>query len=854
MDLNSITGKNIGNYKIFQLMGEGGQSVVYKAFDEVLKRYVVIKFFLGAEDRSQADKEDERSFLLEARTLSQLSHPNIATIFTGGYFEDVPYIVIEWVDGKSLKEIIREKKKLNVNDAKKIVYHVARALSYAHKKGIVHRDIKPSNIMISKDNVVKLLDFGLVKILNDTIRKGMEFTLDDLSSSDVAGTPAYMSPEMIEGEGVDERSDLFSLGIVFYEMITGEKPFRRENYISTMLAIVNDPPANYLEEETCPDNIKKIIYRLLEKNPNKRFSSANELLSYLDVRENSVSIEESFSFKKKKKRGFLFLILFIFILFIYFLFLKKFIFFINPAKINKNGKVNILVIPFLGGPDKKDKYLADLITSKIIDALSDSADITVISSPINEKLTKNYLLNKILKNKNITYIIDGNLVMVDDDIRVTAKIVDNRNSTIVWSDTIEEKKDNLFRIPAIVASQVSRIANVYVSVEKLKFKFPNKVLFDHFTNGLLFSRQGKFNDAILEYKECLKIYPKFVPAYYGLAGEYLRKSDLGIGYSIKSLKLCKYYIDKGLSIDRKNLKLLNILGWYYYFTYNIKKSNEICKKIESIKPHFPFVHTIHAWVYLCIGDVEGFFTELGKYEHLRPTDWVPFLNEVVVGAMAGREDKVKKGINKIKEVYAQPFIIKIAEGWREMYRGNFKKAEKIFKYGYEYNGDPLSRLAIAESQFAVGDYKGASKNLEWWLDKNPYSLKGYWLLCLSYELNGEIKKEIESAKKGFLRASEMYDKFKNPTLFIYKKYFEVIFNRENVKPGVIKKVNLDGYGAFEKFLKIMILKRLGGRVELNFIPYDPKYWVSKFYKTELKMVEKKLKKGVKYNVKERKSF
>lgn len=845
MDFESIIGKKIANYKIIELKGEGGQSVVYKAFDEVLKRDVVIKFFLGSMDRSVVKEEDEKTFLLEARTLSRLNHPNIATIFTGGYFEGVPYIVIEWVEGRSLKEIIREKKKLSVEDASKIIFYVANALSYAHKKGIVHRDIKPSNIMISKDGTVKLLDFGLVKILEDTVRRKMEVLEEDETDSGVAGTPAYMSPEMIEGEEIDARSDLFSLGLVFYEMITGKKAFKTGNQISTMLAIVNNPPAEHLENSDCSEKIKKIIYKLLEKDPKKRFSSADELLSALGLNDVISSGVDTFDLGRKRKKRILYILSFLIVLSLLFLVFEKFIYIVNPSNVSKNGKVNILVIPFRGGPNKKERYLADLITSKIIETLSDSSDIVVISSPINEKITKDYLINKILKDKKVSYIIDGTLLLIGDEVRVTAKIVDNRESVIVWSNTIEENERDLFRIPAIVASQISRIANVYVSVEKLRFKFPNKALFEHYTNGLLYSREGKFDDAIYEYNECLKIYSKFVPAYIGLGAEYLKKNDYGIKYSFDSLNRCKYYINQGLKLDKKNLRLLNIMGWYYYFTYDVKKSNEICKKVEKIKSEFPFIHMLHSWTNFCLGDVEGFFLELKRYEHLRPTDWISFLNEVVIGVMAGRSDKIKEGINKIKEVYAQPFILKTAEGWYEMYKGHFNEAEKIFKYGYEDNGDPLMKLAIAECQFAKGDYEKAAKNLKWWVNRNPYGLKGYWLLCLSYELLGKKKEQVEMAKIGYSRASEMYKKFKNPALLVYKKYFAVISNSEKINPVEVEKINLDGYGTFEKYLKIMVLMRLGKKVKLNFIPYDPKYWVSKFYKNEKKIVESSFKKNIK---------
>ncbi len=842
MSFRDLIGKKIGNYRIIEYLGEGGQSIVYRAQDEILKRYVVIKFFLRTEMDGSVSEEDEKSFLLEARTLSDLNHPNIATIYTGGYYENIPYIVIEWIEGESLKELLKKKKRLKCEEAVNIVYYVAKALSYAHKKGLVHRDVKPSNIVISKDGSVKLLDFGLVKILGDTIREKVDMSSISESNNRVVGTISYMAPEMIDNGKVDGRSDLFSLGVVFYELITGKKPFHKDGYVSTMLSVVNDPPADYLEKVDCPEKIKNIIYILLEKDPKNRFRSADELIEALGV-ESITSPKNGtyFSFSKRKRKIF-YIVGAISLLLLFFL-IKNFVHVFHSSKGPK--RVSVLVIPFRGGPSEKEKYLADLITSKIIDTLSNSSDIWVISTPVNEKLTKDYIINRILKGSRVTYIIDGTFLMIGDKIRVTAKIIDNRNSVIVWSDTVEEDKKDLFRIPAIVSSAISRITNIYISVEKLKFKFPNRELFEHYTTGLLYARENKLDDAIYEYKECLKIYPEFVPAYVGLAGEYIRKSDYGIRYSLDSLEKCKFYIDKGLEIDKSNLKLLNILVWFYYFTYDLKKCERICRKIEMINPKFSFVHMSHSWVALSLGDVDGFFRELKLYEHLMPTDWVTFLNEVVVGVMTGRREKVKEGMWKMKDVYALPFIINTAEGWYQMFNGDFDRAEEIFRNGFENNSDPLLRLALAECEFAKGDYKNAVKDLRWWIEKNPYSLKSYWLLSLAYEVMGKGVESKKVAQLGYLRASEMYERFKNPALLMYKKYFAILSGSEKISPDEIKGINLNYYGTFENFLKIMALRRLGVNVDLNFIPYDPKYWVSKFYELEVKITGKKLVKVLK---------
>jgi len=260
-----MIGKTIAHYKILEKLGEGGMGVVYKAEDTKLKREVAIKFL---PERVADDSSAYQRFKIEAQAAAALNHPNIATIYAIEEEDDKTFIVMEYVKGQSLKEKI-DSGALEIDKALDIAIQITQGLAKAHEKGIIHRDIKPSNIIVSDDGIAKILDFGLAKIAEETIVTKEGTTL---------GTVAYMSPEQTRGEKVDHRTDIWSLGVVFYEMLTGQRPFHGEYETAVVYLIlnVNPKPPRDLREDI-PQEIERIILKALEKDRKVRYDSINEL-------------------------------------------------------------------------------------------------------------------------------------------------------------------------------------------------------------------------------------------------------------------------------------------------------------------------------------------------------------------------------------------------------------------------------------------------------------------------------------------------------------------------------------------------------------------------------------------------
>ena len=270
-----MIGKRVGPYDIVEKIGSGGMGEVYRARDPRLGRDVAVKFLAG--DASQ-DKERLKRFLVEARTISGLNHPNIVTLHEIGESESGPYLVTEFVEGRTIRKMLAQGG-LPPAEALDIAIQVARGLQKAHDTGIVHRDVKPENLMMTGDGFVKILDFGLAKLHrpeSETVVGSLDAGLT--APGIIVGTPAYASPEQLQGRPVDPRTDVFALGVVLFEMLSGANPFRRESAIGTLNAILNEntPP---LESRvpSVPAPLAAIVAKATAKAPEARFASAREL-------------------------------------------------------------------------------------------------------------------------------------------------------------------------------------------------------------------------------------------------------------------------------------------------------------------------------------------------------------------------------------------------------------------------------------------------------------------------------------------------------------------------------------------------------------------------------------------------
>jgi serine/threonine protein kinase len=282
--------KKIGKYKILDTIGKGAMGVVYKALDPDINRVVAIKAIRFDVISEESDREEiMKRFIREAQSAGKLIHPNIVTIYDVMESENMTYIVMQYIEGQSLQKTISSGEKMPVEKAVRLLTQICDALGYAHQKGIIHRDIKPANILIDQEENPYLVDFGIARVETSTITQ----------TGKTIGTPSYMSPEQVMGEKADKCSDIFSLGVLLYEVLTGKRPFHGESITTIIYKIINEEPFSSTEiKKALPQGFESIISKALSKDPKKRYQTCDQLK--LDLQENlKISPQKT---QKKTKR------------------------------------------------------------------------------------------------------------------------------------------------------------------------------------------------------------------------------------------------------------------------------------------------------------------------------------------------------------------------------------------------------------------------------------------------------------------------------------------------------------------------------------------------------------------------
>lgn len=270
-DMNSLVGKSLGQFRIVERIGAGGMATVFKAYQSVLDRYVAVKVLPDYHARDPIFKE---RFLREARAVARLDHPNIVQIYLFGEEENITYIVMQYIDGGTLKDKLRQSGALSPADAIKYVVQAAEGLGAAHEHGIIHRDVKPANMLLRKDGHLLLSDFGIVKILEGTTN------LTRVGTG--IGTPQYMSPEQGTGQQVDASSDIYSLGIVMFHCLTGRVPFNADSPLTITVKHLNEPlPVAFLRQVNVPEPIERVIVKMTAKVPAERYQTTAAFINDL---------------------------------------------------------------------------------------------------------------------------------------------------------------------------------------------------------------------------------------------------------------------------------------------------------------------------------------------------------------------------------------------------------------------------------------------------------------------------------------------------------------------------------------------------------------------------------------------
>ncbi|MCB0264306.1 MAG: protein kinase [Calditrichaeota bacterium] len=678
-----MIGKKILHYNIVKKLGEGGMGVVYLAEDTRLDRQVAIKFLPG---HIATDTEARQRFEIEAKAAASLNHPNIATIHAIEHSEDHVFIVMEYITGKELQQLAEtsgtDATALPIDNAIDIAIQIAKGLQAAHEKGIVHRDIKSGNIMLTDKGQVKIMDFGLAKI-------GTQVKLTQVGST--LGTAAYMSPEQAQGEPVDHRSDLWSMGVVFYELLTGHLPFKGDYSQAVIYSILNEKAESVDQHRVdVPKLMVSIIEKLLQKNPTDRYPNADAVLADLERanrQTNSFSRSQPIPSTVKPEKSqinkqAILSTLFISILVTGIVLWSRYT---GQTSDLPNYELNsIAVLPFTDLSQEQDQeYFCDGMTEEILTKLARLGELKVIArTSVMRYRNTEKSIREIGDELDVATVLEGSVRKHDNTIRVTAQLIRTDDESHIWADSYDKKIDDLFALQDDVALSIAQALHVQLTPTAINAIEENgnvdTRLYELVKRGnhLLFSKLER-EKALEYYKEALQIDSTYAPACIGVTMSWHQKWVLSGFRDREALKRKLVWAEKSIRLAPDNPEALAALAHSY-----------LTSKVSIDSTYEALQHALDANPNSEIAlEATGFF----------------YISEI------GLWDAGLKYFEKATSV--DPFSIKFytiaASNYIDI--GEFDKAREIIEDGRELSGDYIlgasteAILAVFNNNFDLAD-------------------------------------------------------------------------------------------------------------------------------------------------------
>ena len=454
-----MIGQTISHYKILEKLGEGGMGVVYKAHDIKLDRPVALKFLPASVVASQDEITRLRQ---EARALSALNHPHIATVYDFEEADEYRFIALEFLPGGTLKSEITQLhslgQELNIARIKEKALQIAQGLAHAHNEGIIHRDVKTDNIMLTKEGRAKITDFGLAKLRGSIVHT---------KTGSALGTVPYMSPEQIRGEEVDYRSDIFSFGIVLYEITTGRLPFRGDHEAAISYSIVNEAPIPVKTlRPDIPSSLESVIYRCLEKDKDKRFSTMDEVVGILQPVGEEGSAAKSRIVKPWKRIAAGGAALIVIGLVVYRLFTEP----VSIATSGSTPSIAVLYAENISGSSELDAFSSGL-TEEIITELSNLPGVQVVSrSDVVQFRGKPLDIQEAGKKLGVTLVMESSVRVEGNRVRVTCQVFQTEDRFHFWSQGFTRELTSTLDVQTDIAQQVALALKTKLSQRELEQK------------------------------------------------------------------------------------------------------------------------------------------------------------------------------------------------------------------------------------------------------------------------------------------------------------------------------------------------------------------------------------------------
>ena len=611
--ISSIIGQQVGNYSILSLIDTGGMGEVYLAEDTRLGRQVAVKLLPSC---FGVDGERVLRFQQEARAASALNHPNILTIHEVGEANGRQFLATEFIDGITLRQRM-DKGPLTLGEALEIGTQIASALTAAHKAHIVHRDIKPENIMIRPDGYVKVLDFGLAKLTEQPAHRVDSPTLVSTDPGVVMGTARYMSPEQARGLDADSRTDIWSLGVVLYEMIAEHMPFEGETGTDVIVSIVERKPhplARYSPD--IPVEMEWIVGKALRKDREERYQTAKDLWNdlrrfkqHLDIANELEALGGPSSAKRARASG-----------------AGQQLGGQSPRPLKKataaarssssgprrsrSAISSLAVLPFANvSADPNAEYLSDGITETIINNLSRLPKLKIMARATVFKYKGQEINPQLVGNElNVRAVMTGRVLQIGEELLITTELVDVRDGSRLWGEQYKRKLEDIFEVQEEIATRISEKLEVRLSGEDkkrlIKRHTENPEAYQAYLKGRYYwnkrTPQG-FLKGIEYFERATSIDPYYSVAYSGLADCYTLLNYAGVLRPKDAMPKAQAAAHKALQIDQSLAEAHNsVAAVKFWYEWDFAGAEKEFKRAIQLDPNYAPAHHWYCWFLLAM--------------------------------------------------------------------------------------------------------------------------------------------------------------------------------------------------------------------------------------------------------------
>jgi serine/threonine protein kinase/tetratricopeptide (TPR) repeat protein len=619
-----------GRYEIEREVGRGGMGRVFEARDLKLDRQVAIKFLPPGVHGEEALQR----FETEARAAGSLEHPNVLVVHDVGASEEGPYIVSELLRGGTLRERMGGKP-LPVAKAVDYAIQLVQGLRAAHAKGVVHRDLKPENLFITHEGRLKILDFGIAKLIERE-----DATVGSTAEGAFLGTVAYMSPEQVRGLRAEPRSDLFAVGSILYEMLSGRRAFEGRSSTEVGYKIVNDHPPDLPAQ--VPRTLQRIVSRCLEKNPNDRYQSAADLVVDLS----GVAAQPPRHLRLVALLGAAILITLAFPL------VKRWV--AHPAVEHKS----IAVLPFVNlSPDKDNEYFSDGITEDLINALANVEGLRVISSTSSFAFKgKKASVADIGRQLNVSTLLEGSVRREGHSMRVVAQLIDVTNGFHLWSKTYDRELKSVLSVEDELAHSIAealRPSLALGSAPLVRHGTTSTEAHDLYMRARYFwndRTEPGLRKAIALYNRAIALDSGYALAYAGLADAYMLLRDYSQDDPAELLSMAKMYAERALQLDDTVAESHTSLALIAEARFDWKTADKEYRRAIELRPDYARAHHWYGLLLRSQGQFHESEEELRRALQLEPNSTPVLITSAVSPYFQRNYDLAIERLNPLRDL------------------------------------------------------------------------------------------------------------------------------------------------------------------------------------------------------------